>query len=58
MEILNTITEDLRLKDWEHSTALKNLTILEGEQKDVVCSHQQNMNRNEEEQLEYSINRE
>ncbi|XP_028997281.1 scavenger receptor class A member 5 isoform X2 [Betta splendens] len=30
MEILNTITEDLRLKDWEHSTALKNLTILEG----------------------------
>uniref|UniRef100_A0A3B4H6W0 Scavenger receptor class A member 5 n=1 Tax=Pundamilia nyererei TaxID=303518 RepID=A0A3B4H6W0_9CICH len=53
MEILNTITEDLRLKDWEHSMALKNLTILEGEQKDVVCSHQQNMNRNEEEQLEY-----
>ncbi|CAL8317597.1 unnamed protein product [Merluccius merluccius] len=30
MEILNTITEDLRLKDWEHSTFLKNLTILEG----------------------------
>lgn len=30
MEILNTITEDLRLKDWEHSLALKNLTILEG----------------------------
>ncbi|XP_034554865.1 scavenger receptor class A member 5 [Notolabrus celidotus] len=30
MEILNTITEDLRLKDWEHSTALKNLTIFEG----------------------------
>uniref|UniRef100_A0A8C6WXB4 Scavenger receptor class A, member 5 (putative) n=1 Tax=Neogobius melanostomus TaxID=47308 RepID=A0A8C6WXB4_9GOBI len=30
MEILNTITEDLRLKDWEHSIALKNLTILEG----------------------------
>ncbi|KAM6964901.1 scavenger receptor class A member 5 [Aplochiton taeniatus] len=30
MEILNTITEDLRLKDWEHSVALKNLTILEG----------------------------
>ncbi|XP_070782136.1 scavenger receptor class A member 5 [Enoplosus armatus] len=30
MEILNTITEDLRLKDWEHSMALKNLTILEG----------------------------
>ncbi|XP_078131409.1 scavenger receptor class A member 5 [Sander vitreus] len=30
MEILNTITEDLRLKDWEHSLALKNLTIFEG----------------------------
>ncbi|KAM9354529.1 scavenger receptor class A member 5 [Pholidichthys leucotaenia] len=30
MEILNTITEDLRLKDWEHSMVLKNLTILEG----------------------------
>uniref|UniRef100_A0A3Q3XC86 Scavenger receptor class A member 5 n=1 Tax=Mola mola TaxID=94237 RepID=A0A3Q3XC86_MOLML len=30
MEILNTITEDLRLKDWEHSMALKNITILEG----------------------------
>ncbi|KAG7509487.1 scavenger receptor class A member 5 [Solea senegalensis] len=30
MEILNTITEDLRLKDWEHSMTLKNLTIFEG----------------------------
>ncbi|XP_034999605.1 scavenger receptor class A member 5 [Hippoglossus stenolepis] len=30
MEILNTITEDLRLKDWEHSLSLKNLTIIEG----------------------------
>ncbi|KAK5879773.1 hypothetical protein CesoFtcFv8_022862 [Champsocephalus esox] len=30
MEILNTITEDLRLKDWEHSLALKNFTIFEG----------------------------
>uniref|UniRef100_A0A8D2ZQT2 Scavenger receptor class A member 5 n=1 Tax=Scophthalmus maximus TaxID=52904 RepID=A0A8D2ZQT2_SCOMX len=30
MEILNTITEDLRLKDWEHSLTLKNLTIIEG----------------------------
>ncbi|XP_046877645.1 scavenger receptor class A member 5 [Hypomesus transpacificus] len=30
MEILNTITEDLRLKDWEHSLALRNLTVLEG----------------------------
>ncbi|XP_047244115.1 scavenger receptor class A member 5 [Girardinichthys multiradiatus] len=30
MEILSTVTEDLRLKDWEHSMTLKNLTILEG----------------------------
>lgn len=30
IEILNVITEDLRLKDWEHSTALKNLTIIQG----------------------------
>ncbi|XP_015199257.1 scavenger receptor class A member 5 isoform X2 [Lepisosteus oculatus] len=28
--ILNNITEDLRLKDWEHSVALKNLTLVEG----------------------------
>lgn len=31
MEILNTVTEDLRLKDWEHSMTLKNLTIFEGD---------------------------
>ncbi|XP_018597897.2 scavenger receptor class A member 5 isoform X1 [Scleropages formosus] len=30
IEILNTITEDLRLKDWEKSVALKNLTVIEG----------------------------
>ncbi|XP_077443993.1 scavenger receptor class A member 5 isoform X1 [Stigmatopora argus] len=30
MEILNTITEDLRLKDWEHSLALKNISFAEG----------------------------
>ncbi|KAJ8355852.1 hypothetical protein SKAU_G00186460 [Synaphobranchus kaupii] len=30
IEILNTITEDLRLKDWEQSVTLKNLTIIEG----------------------------
>lgn len=30
MEILNTLTEDLRLKDWEHSMSLKNLSVLEG----------------------------
>ncbi|XP_060769891.1 scavenger receptor class A member 5 isoform X2 [Neoarius graeffei] len=30
LEILNVITEDLRLKDWEHSMALKNISIIEG----------------------------
>jgi macrophage scavenger receptor 1 len=30
VEILSTITEDLRLKDWEHSNILKNITSLEG----------------------------
>ncbi|XP_005803483.1 scavenger receptor class A member 5 [Xiphophorus maculatus] len=30
MEMLNSITEDLRLKDWEHAMTLKNLTTLEG----------------------------
>ncbi|XP_061126479.1 scavenger receptor class A member 5 [Syngnathus typhle] len=30
MEILNTIAEDLRLKDWEHSLALKNISFIEG----------------------------
>ncbi|CAB1342935.1 unnamed protein product, partial [Coregonus sp. 'balchen'] len=30
VEILSTITEDLRLKDWEHSYILKNITFLEG----------------------------
>ncbi|XP_014060652.1 scavenger receptor class A member 5 isoform X1 [Salmo salar] len=30
VEILSTITEDLRLKDWEHSNILKNITFLEG----------------------------
>ncbi|XP_066533896.1 scavenger receptor class A member 5 [Hoplias malabaricus] len=30
IEILNVITEDLRLKDWEHSMALKNLSIIQG----------------------------
>lgn len=44
MEILNTITEDLRLKDWEHSMALKNLTILEGQQRQIFLS---NLGKNE-----------
>ncbi|MEQ2188803.1 hypothetical protein GOODEAATRI_018669, partial [Goodea atripinnis] len=35
MEILSTVTEDLRLKDWEHSMTLKNLTILEGDRDDM-----------------------
>lgn len=30
IKILSTITEDLRLKDWEKSAALKNLTLIEG----------------------------
>ncbi|XP_010880866.2 scavenger receptor class A member 5 isoform X2 [Esox lucius] len=30
VEILSTITEDLRLKDWEHSNLLKNITFLQG----------------------------
>lgn len=30
MALINNVTEDLRLKDWEHSIALKNLTILRG----------------------------
>ncbi|KAI7800121.1 scavenger receptor class A member 5, partial [Triplophysa rosa] len=30
IEILNVITADLRLKEWEHSMTLKNLTVLQG----------------------------
>lgn len=30
MDLLSSVTEDLRLKDWEHSLALRNLTVLEG----------------------------
>ncbi|XP_044145533.1 scavenger receptor class A member 5 [Bufo gargarizans] len=30
MALINNVTEDLRLKDWEHSIALKNITILRG----------------------------
>ncbi|KAJ8009073.1 hypothetical protein DPEC_G00085070 [Dallia pectoralis] len=30
VEILSAITEDLRLKDWEHSNLLRNITFLEG----------------------------
>ncbi|TWW68541.1 Scavenger receptor class A member 5 [Takifugu flavidus] len=38
MDILNTITEDLRLKDWEHSLALKNITMVEGKQNTLLTS--------------------
>ncbi|XP_055970203.1 scavenger receptor class A member 5 [Sorex fumeus] len=30
LAVLNTVTEDLRLKDWEHSLALRNLTLAKG----------------------------
>ncbi|XP_066574376.1 macrophage scavenger receptor types I and II isoform X3 [Amia ocellicauda] len=30
MVILKNITEDLRLKDWEHSLALNNITVIQG----------------------------
>ncbi|XP_012966149.3 macrophage scavenger receptor types I and II isoform X2 [Mesocricetus auratus] len=30
MKVLNNITNDLRLKDWEHSQALKNITFIQG----------------------------
>ncbi|NWT47917.1 SCAR5 protein, partial [Chroicocephalus maculipennis] len=30
LAILNNVTEDLRLKDWEHSIALKNISVIRG----------------------------
>ncbi|KAG8506313.1 Scavenger receptor class A member 5, partial [Galemys pyrenaicus] len=30
LAVLNTVTEDLRLKDWEHSLALRNLSLAKG----------------------------
>ncbi|XP_074084274.1 macrophage scavenger receptor types I and II [Macrotis lagotis] len=30
MKLLSNITNDLRLKDWEHSMTLKNITLIEG----------------------------
>ncbi|RXM30083.1 Scavenger receptor class A member 5 [Acipenser ruthenus] len=30
LTIINSVMEDLRLKDWEHSVVLKNLTLMEG----------------------------
>ncbi|XP_040204082.1 scavenger receptor class A member 5 [Rana temporaria] len=30
MALINNVTEDLRLKDWEHSIALKNISVIQG----------------------------
>ncbi|XP_007668183.1 macrophage scavenger receptor types I and II isoform X2 [Ornithorhynchus anatinus] len=30
MKVLNNVTNDLRLKDWDHSMALKNITLMQG----------------------------
>lgn len=30
VKVLNNITNDLRLKDWEHSQTLKNITLIQG----------------------------
>lgn len=30
VRVLNNITNDLRLKDWEHSQTLKNITLIQG----------------------------
>ena len=30
LAVLNGVTEDLRLKDWEHSIALRNITLAKG----------------------------
>lgn len=35
LAVLNTITEDLRLKDWEHSIALRNISFAKGEEPTV-----------------------
>lgn len=32
LAVLNTITEDLRLKDWEHSIALRNISFAKGKE--------------------------
>lgn len=36
LAVLNGVTEDLRLKDWEHSIALRNITLAKGDRKSVV----------------------
>lgn len=30
VKLLNNVTNDLRLKDWEHSQTLKNITLVQG----------------------------
>ncbi|TEA23546.1 hypothetical protein DBR06_SOUSAS910247, partial [Sousa chinensis] len=30
VKLLNNITNDFRLKDWEHSQTLKNITLIQG----------------------------
>lgn len=30
VKMLNNVTNDLRLKDWEHSQTLKNITLVQG----------------------------
>ena len=35
VKLLNNITNDLRLKDWEHSQTLKNITLIQGK----ISSH-------------------
>lgn len=35
LAVLNTITEDLRLKDWEHSIALRNISFAKGKEPTV-----------------------
>lgn len=30
VKVLNNITNDLRLKDWEHSQTLRNITLIQG----------------------------
>lgn len=45
VKVLNNITNDLRLKDWEHSQTLKNITLIQGKifshfsRKDYVKIH-------------------
>lgn len=30
LKVLNNVTNDLRLKDWEHSLTLRNITLIQG----------------------------